>query len=97
MDSTTELIKNSTECQKELERCDSFSTVSSSVADADIRQQIQNLRNMAIKTTSELPSQSNMKFENVESLNIVYHNNFCNHTSTDGNMNPQIRQEGAQW
>ena len=96
MDRTTEWIKNSTECHQELERSDSSSTVSSSVAVADIRQQIQNLTNSkAINPRSQLPSPSNMKFENVESLSIVYHNNFCNHTSMEGIMNPKIKQRGC--
>ena len=69
-----------------IERSDSMSTVSSSVAAADIRRQIDNLKSsMPIKPTIQPTNPANMKFENVESLNIVYHNNFCNHTSTDGN------------
>jgi len=71
-----------------VERSDSMSTVSSSVAAADIRRQIENLKSsMPIKPTIHPTNEANMKFENVESLNIVYHTNFCNHTSKNGNWN----------
>jgi hypothetical protein len=71
------------------ERSDSFSTVNSSFAAADIARQIENLRNSkavnpTIQPAIQPTDHGNMKFENVESLNIVYNNNFYNHSSTDG-------------
>ena len=80
-------LSNIVECRQGLERTDSSSTVSSSVAAADIRRQIENLR-ISSDGESKIQSTSsgNMKFENVENFNIVYHNNFCSHITSDGSF-----------
>ena len=69
-----------------LQRNESSSTVSSSVAAEDIRQQIEDLRNVSVRPKNQINDSANIKFENIEKVNIVYHNNYCNHSSSKGNL-----------
>ncbi|KAL7030529.1 hypothetical protein ACKWTF_006696 [Chironomus riparius] len=77
-------LSNIAECRRELKRTDSSSTVSSSVAAADISRQIENLRNTtASEPKIQSTSPGNIQVENVESFNIVYHNNFSSYITSD--------------
>ncbi|CAH1718725.1 unnamed protein product [Chironomus riparius] len=63
-----------------LERSCSTSTVSSSVAAEDIRQQLENFRNVPKVQTIDT---TNTKIKNIESVSIIYHNNYFNHASSN--------------
>lgn len=79
----------------QLTRNDSFSTVSSSVAAAEIKQQIANL---SIKSSPNGPhltasSPSNINFENSDNIQITY-NNFYNHLADESMKSSQLLRLG---